>query len=303
MTSEIEREEQLRRLLSEAVEPVQPAPGAQTRLLARARAQAHHRKSRGTPALRWAVPLTLASLVVIAVVTVAFAVHGGNRSNSSASTVAGSATVKGPPETDTSSAAASQAQAGGGASLNPATPQPSSPPELSLGTRKTTGGTAYGPSAPVNAQAAAPEYVDSDGIFDTLSLQGGDLVATLSHDGVQVVSLPPPVGAGARVLGVTTLSSPDRAPVRVVFVRLTQAGTAATDTAVAVVGGRLTVLREGRDPVLLTIDPTHGYGCDQRSLVVAGNTTPLVVDGAQLVASPELRGVVTPAGRASGCGF
>ena len=44
MSSDTGTRAALRRLLAEAVEPVEPAPGAQTRLLARARAQAQRRK-------------------------------------------------------------------------------------------------------------------------------------------------------------------------------------------------------------------------------------------------------------------
>ncbi len=86
------REQQLRRLLSEAVEPVEPAAGAQTRLLARARAQAQ-RKSRGPLILRWGAPVVLASLAIAVVVTLVFAIHSGSGSNSSASTSAGGATA------------------------------------------------------------------------------------------------------------------------------------------------------------------------------------------------------------------
>jgi hypothetical protein len=303
MTSESEREQQLRRLLSEAVDPVQPAPGAQTRLLAKARAQAQ-RKSRGPLILRWGVPVALASLVIAAVVTLAFAVHG-DRSNSSASTSAGGATVNAPAK---GSADAAQASAGpstaAGARGSATNAQPASP-QLESGKNTTT----YSGGAPNAATTdggqlslrALSADVDGDGTQDPIAVQAGSLVTTLSRYGVQRVTLPPPVARAAGVLGVTTLSDPNGNAVRVVFVRLTQAGTASTDTIVAVVKGRLTVLRQGRDPVLLTIDPTHGYGCNQRSLAISGNTTPFVVDGSALVASPQLRAVVTPPAKAAGC--
>jgi hypothetical protein len=302
MTSDTEREQQLRRLLSEAVDPVEPAPGAQTRLLARARAQAH-RKSRGPVILRWGVPVALGSLVVIALVTVVFAVRSANRSDSSASTSAGSATAgTSAPQAARASAGPSSAGSATGQQFNPDVPSP----QLSLGKSATTdsgnaGAESGSKAAPDIPLALRPADLDGDGVPDTIAVQGGNLVATLSRDGKQAVSLPPPVGAGAGVLGGATLSDPDGRAATVVFVRLTQAGTAATDTIVALVNGRLTVLRQGSDPVLLTIDPTHGYGCDQRSLALAGNTTPFVVDGTQLVRSPNLRGVITPAAKVVGC--
>jgi hypothetical protein len=304
MTSDSEREQQLRRLLSEAVDPVQPAPGAQTRLLAKVRAQAHHRKSRRPLVLRLALPVTLACAVAIFVVTIAFATHGGDRSDSSASTASGATTSRSaeaaaPSKAALAPARPSAADASPPQVLNPA---PNSPePDLSKSTA------AYGNSktqSGVSGSASVggrPVDLDGDGVPDTIGVQGENLVATLSKDGVQKVALPQPVGAGARVLGGTTLSDLNRKPVAVVFVRLTRDATAATDTMAAVVGGRLTVLRQGSDPVLLTIDPTHGYGCDQSSLAIAGDTTPFVVDGSRLVASPELRGVITPAAKVTGC--
>ncbi len=300
MTSETNREEQLRRLLTEAVEPVEPAPGAQTRLLARARAQAHRRKSRGPVTLRWAMPATFAALVIIAVVTVAFAVHGANRSGSTASTAAGSAAASAPAPAAASTSSSASGHSGEGSSKGPAK---SASADLNANAPSTFGNKeqASGTASGAEPDPLRPTDLDGDGAFDSITLKGGTLVAGLSRGGAQTVTLPPPVGPGARVLGVTTLSDPSSQPVTVVFVRLTVAGASATDTVVAVVDGRLTVLRQGSDPVLLTIDPTHGYGCDQRNLVLAGNATPFVVDGVQLVASAQLRGVITPAGKATGC--
>jgi hypothetical protein len=307
MTSDTEREQQLRRLLSEAVEPVEPAAGAQTRLLARVRAQAQ-RKSRGPLILRWGVPVVLASLAVVVVVTLAFAINRGGGSNSSASTSAGGATVKSPAK---GPAGAAQASAGpstaADAKRSALSPVPATP-QFDSGKSATTNNGSIPGAATTDLDGrqlslARSADLDGDGSQELIAVQGGSLLATLSRDGVQRVTLPPPVASGAGVLGVTTLSDPNGNAVTVVFVRLTQAGTAATDTVAAVVDGRLTVLRQGTDPVLLTIDPTHGYGCDQRSVAMAGNTTPFVVDGAQLVASPELRGVITPPAKALGCGF
>jgi hypothetical protein len=283
---------------------VEPAAGAQTRLLARARAQVQ-RKSRGPLILRWGVPVVFASLAIVIVVTVAFAINRGGGSNSSASTSAGSATgsapVKGPAEAAQASAGPSAA---GGAERSGLNPAPATP-QLGSGKSATT----YSGAAPNAATTDLGQLsvgvrsanLDGDGTEDSIAVQGGSLVAALSRDGVQRVTLPPPVASAAHVLGVATLSDPNRNAVTVVFVRLTQAGSASTDTIVAVVNGRLTVLRQGSDPVLLSVDPTHGYGCDQRSLAIAGDTTPFVVDGSALVASPELRGVVTPPAKALGC--
>ncbi len=305
-----EREQELRRLLSEAVEPVEPAPGAQTRLFARARAQAHRRKSRKPLIVRWAVPLTFAAVIVFFAVTVTFALRHGQGSEASKS--GGTDAAGAPSRAAESSPASALAPAAPSATPGPLQykPVPRAPSSQDLSSLQNgSGGSTYGKSA--NAQAGAtgtarpsldflPD-LDGDGAPDSVSLADSTLTATLSRDGVQTVSLPPPVGSGSGVLGATTLSDPSGKPVIVVFVRLTQAGPDATDTLVSVVGGRLTVLRQGSEPALLTIDPTHGYACDQRALVLAGNMTPYVVSGAQLVPPPQQRGVITPAGKVLGC--
>jgi hypothetical protein len=173
------------------------------------------------------------------------------------------------------------------------------PPELS--NRKDASAAGANPNLNFGPDALTSADLDGDGIPDPLAITAGSLTATLSRDGRQTVTLPPPVGTGAGVLGVTVLSGKNGTPVTVVFVRLTQAGSDATDTIVALVNGRLTVLQQGAQPVLLTIDPTHGYACDQRTLAEAGDTRPLVVDGSKLVASPNLNGVIAPPGKVSGC--
>ncbi len=131
---------------------------------------------------------------------------------------------------------------------------------------------------------------------------GGTLVADLSRDGRQTVALPS-TGPGARVLGVASLRDAGGKPVPVVFVRLRQVDSTATDTLVSLVGGSLTVLEQGSGPALLTIDATHGYACDDNALLLTGSPTPYVVYGAELVASPGLR-VALPAAlpaKATGC--
>jgi hypothetical protein len=87
----------------------------------------------------------------------------------------------------------------------------------------------------------------------------------------------------------------------VVFVRLRQAGAKATDTVVALVDGRLTVLRQGSGPVLLKIDATHGYGCSQGTLAVSGNAAPFRVGGSSLVPSAVVRAAAATPAKTFGC--
>jgi hypothetical protein len=291
MSSEFDREQELRRLLAEAVEPVEPAPGAQARLLARARAE-RSRKQRPLMA-RWA-PAVLATLLVIGGVTVVFAVRGANRSNgSSAASTAGGA----PSTAAGRSTAAAQASA---AAPAPASQQLSTGKSASTDSGKGSGSTfSLNPNVPVPA-ALTPTDLDGDGRPDTFTLGAGTLAAQLSRYGLEAVSLPP-LGPGAKVLGITTLTDPNGGAVPVVFVRLRQVGATATDTIAALVDGRLTVLQQGSGPVLLTIDASHGYVCSQRSLALAGNTTPLVIEGLRLVPSPQLRGVIASPAKTYGC--
>jgi hypothetical protein len=150
------------------------------------------------------------------------------------------------------------------------------------------------------AGPARPSDLDGDGRADTFTLSGRVLTANLSRDGRQMVTLPP-VGPHAFVLFVSMLDDPNGQPVPVLFVRLRVASQSATDTIVALVGGRLTVLQQVSGPVLLTIDRTHGYVCSQRTLALAGDTTPFVVEGSQLVTSRQLAGVVATPAKAYGC--
>jgi hypothetical protein len=152
------------------------------------------------------------------------------------------------------------------------------------------------------AAALAPSDLDGDGRVDTFAINGGKLIATLSSDGTQSVQLPA-TGSGASVLGVAALSDPSSNTVPALFVRLRNSGGSVTDTIVTLVSGRLTVVQRGSEPVQLTVDASHGYGCNQRNLALAGDATPYVIDSAQLVASPQLRAVLAPAGKVSGCTF
>ncbi len=299
MTVESEREKALRRLLTDAVEPVEPAPGAQTRLLARARAQ--RRRNQRPLMVRWGVSAALASLLVILGVVVVSAIQAGNRSSDSSA----ASSAPGAPSRREAGPERSAPQA------SPA-PAPALPPVQSSGAAaesQNATGTGYGSAGkqlsglgPDAASVARLSDLDGDGVRDTLTLGAGTLAAQLSRYGLEAVALPP-LGPGARVLAVTTLSDAGGHPVAVVFVRLRQVGSTATDTIASVVAGRLTVLRQGSGPVLLTIDARHGYACNQGTLAESGKTAPFVVDGAQLVASALDQGGVATAGKSVGCGF
>jgi hypothetical protein len=88
--------------------------------------------------------------------------------------------------------------------------------------------------------------------------------------------------------------------VAVVLVRLQASDQSSTDTLATLVNGHLTVLRQGSGPVLLAIDATHGYVCEQGILAISGSATPFVVDGAQLVASSAVRAAAPARAAASG---
>jgi hypothetical protein len=288
MTSEFEREQELRRLLAEAVEPVEPAPGAQPRLLARARAQHNRRPWHQRPLMtRWA-PAVLATLLVIAGVTVVFTSRGED--GSSTSTSAGSAAAPSPgpvvrqqqplrslaPSTEAANASAPSREknAGGGTSLG--------------------SGAEFTPTSPV------PSDLDGDGRPDTFTLGAGTLAADLSRYGLEAVSLPP-LGPGARALGVTSLTDLNGHAVPVIFIRLRQVGASSTDTVAALVDGHLTVVQRGSKPALLTIDASHGYTCNQGTLVLSASTTPLVVEGSQLVTSRLVRAAAAAPRTSTGC--
>lgn len=138
MSSESEREKAIRRLLAEAVEPVEPGPGAQARLLARARAQ--QRRRRRPSIAHLAMPAVLASLLAVLGVLVVFAARGGG--GRSASTSAGSNTAAGPagmPSAATAQASASPIVPG---------PEAGSSSDAAKSPQKQSQGTTYSPSEP-----------------------------------------------------------------------------------------------------------------------------------------------------------
>jgi hypothetical protein len=292
---DVEREQALRRMLTDAVEPIEPAPGAQTRLLARARA--HRRRKERPLVVRWA-PAALASLLVILGVTLLFAVRGGNRSNGSS----GSSSAAGAPSPAAGSTAVQPAEPESAAAPVPGLKQLSSKAAASDQSAGAAGThDSFNPNQRVpGAASVSGSDLDGDGRPDTFTLRAATLAAQLSRVGLEAVSLPP-LGPGARVLGVTALTDSNGAAVPVVFVRLRQAGAKATDTVVALVDGRLTVLRQGSGPVLLKIDATHGYGCSQGTLAVSGNAAPFRVGGSSLVPSAVVRAAAATPAKTFGC--
>ncbi len=301
MSSDSDREQELRRLLADAVEPIEPSPGSQTRLLARARAQQRRRQRPLMERLR--LPAAAVSLLAVVALVVVLVSRAGDRSNGSSatSTAAGAASAASAPSRGAqASSPATQAQ---GPVSSPAAFPKAPPKDLSRG--GSTAGSRSDSTSGLNPDASMagpsrPSDLDGDGRADTFTLSGRVLTANLSRDGRQMVTLPP-VGPHAFVLFVSTLDDPNGQAVAVLFVRLRVASQSATDTVVALVDGRLTVLQEGSGPALLTIDRTHGYVCSQRTLALVGDATPFVVDGSQLVASRELSGVVAAPAKTSGC--
>ena len=214
---ESEREDALRRLLAEAVEPVEPSPGAQARLLARARAQGRkpHRPFLYPVGSRWGSDGA-----------------GDRRGDGGAvrpferrfvgvdqrriGRRRGAARAPASPEPKADAAA-------------PLLPEPLNSQQLSTvtGTSASAGARYQSNAGPAPAKAAlSPSDLDGDGIPDPVTLQAGKLTAELSRDGSQTVDLPS-LGPGARVLGVASLRGvASLAPV--VFVRLSQVGATST---------------------------------------------------------------------------
>jgi hypothetical protein len=287
---DFEREQELRRLLADAVEPIEPSPGAETRLLARARAQERHRRRPLMTRLR--IPAAVVSFLAIVVLAVVFVRANRGSNGASAGSTAASAPSRAPESSSASAASAGTAKPP--TALNPV------PSSKSLSNEKGAGTSYSGDTSATRPQVASlvPFDLDGDGRTDTFTLGAGTLGAQLSRYGLEAVSLPP-LGAGARVLGVTSLTAPDGTPVAVVFVRLRQVGSTATDTIVSLVNGRLTVLRLDSGPVSLTIDATHGYGCSQGTLAISGKATPLAVDGSWLVTSAVVRAAAAATPRTS----
>ncbi len=279
--NDLEREEALRRLMAEAVQPIHPAPGSQARLQARiesaevkakrGRERVNPEKAKGSgngSAKRswWRVsPAGLGwsgaglSTAAIIVATVIFATHGSRTGSSSS----GASSISAPAA---ASAGAAPAQ---GAEKVPS----------ALGRR---------------------DDLDGDGVADVFTLAGGTLSVQLSSGGRQQVTLPA-TGPGARVLDVTQLKSPAGSQVPVVFVRLLQRTGLIQDAAATLVDGRLTVLGIDAQPAVLTVDATHGYACSDGELALSGNQAAYAVQGSQLVASPRLRAVHAVPGLATGC--
>jgi hypothetical protein len=265
--NDLERQEALRRLMVEAVQPIHPAPGSQARLQARiesAEAEAKQRPEKAKRSWRRVSPASLGwsgvgvSTAAIVVATVIFATHG-TRTGSSSS---GASSISAPAA---ASAGAAPAQ-----------------------------GAEKKPSALVRGD------LDGDGIADAFTLAGGTLTVALSGGGRQQVTLPA-TGPGARVLDVTQLKSPAGNPVPVVFVRLLERTGLIQDAAATLVDGRLTVLGLDSRPAVLTVDATHGYACSDGELALSGNPAAYAVQGSQLVTSPRLRAVHAVPGLATGC--
>lgn len=268
-------EERLRQLLAEAVEPVEPGPGAEARLNAKIRAR---RRERHLPQrLRWAGATLGAAAVLVGAVFVV--TQTGRNDGSSASTAAGS------------SATSSSDRAPQAAEASP--PAAGSAPG---GAKGGSGGQAY---APAEKNAAVPSSRSSSQLLgnlpatsartpgggDQLTLSGSQLTErfrTGNQTVTQSVTLPQ-VSAGARVLGVTQLRDAAGALMPVAFVRIGADASQARDTLVAVVGGKLTVLRLAGQPVVLDVTTTEGYACAGPLNVTSGQVTSYVVSGPDLV--------------------
>ena len=298
MTGDDDIGQKLRRLMTEAVEPVTPEPGQEARFLARLRAS--QKTGRRVPApLRWsAAGLSTAAVVAVAVL---FAARGHDAKSSAAS--AGSNAVS-PSSVSASSAATERspaaAEPGGPSRADLALPFRTNPQLNSDAGQGSAGGSFSASTGSVPKAALVPPDLDEDGVVDTFALERGTLVAQLSRVGRQTVTLPT-LGAGAGVLGTTRLITAARTPVSVAFVRLSDMAGQTRDVVVAVADGRLTLLRFGSTSAVLTVDAMHGYACSDGELAVSGNSALYVINGAQLVASPRLRALLAVAGQASGC--
>lgn len=259
--NDLEQEEALRRLLTEAVEPIQPAPDAQARLQRRLRIGREPRKRFWERAgFGWAATgLATAGVIVLAVLFVH--VRGADSSKSSS---------------------------GSSAVSNPAA-QPQSAAAGSSTTR-----------APSQSFPVVTSDLDGDGRADSLTVVGGNLVAELTKDGHQSVALPSN-GLGNSILGFTRLQFYAAGAGQVALIRLGDHSGAAHYVVVAVAAGKLSVLQIGSGPALLTVDAAHGFGCNDEELVVSGVSAAYVIKGDQLVASPRLRAVTTPVARITGC--
>jgi hypothetical protein len=291
-------EERLRLLLSDAVEPLQPGPGAEARLHAKIRAG---RRERNWPnRLRWA-GATLGAAAVLAggvlVVT-----QTGRGDGSSASTATASSPRSGP----SSSGASSGALSYGAGAPRPAAAASASTADLGgttlepLEQQKRVGSVTGGPqlsdgaAAPMNPQFRAPNSSDLNGDHspDQLTISGQRLVV-IFRSSTQSVTLPQ-VSAGARVLGVTQLQNAAGQWVPVAFIRVGADSAHARDTLVAVVAGKLTVLQLGGQPVVLAVTGSQGYTCDGALVITSATATRYTVNGANLIPTGSAGGVAKP---------
>ena len=299
-------EERLRLLLSEAVEPLQPGPGAEARLHAKIRAG---RRERSWPnRLRWAGATLGAAAVLAGGVLVVTQTGRGDGSSAS------SATASSPRSGPASSGASSGASSSGALSDGAGAPRPAAAASGSIadlgGTtleqQKRVGSVTGGPqlsegaAAPMNPQFGALNSSDLNGDHspDQLTISGQRLVV-IFRSSTQSVTLPQ-VSAGARVLGVTQLQNAAGEWVPVAFIRVGADSAHARDTLVAVVAGKLTVLQLGGQPVVLAVTGSQGYTCDGTLVITAATVTGYTVNGANLIPTGSAGGVAKPG---SNCTF
>jgi hypothetical protein len=307
-------EEKLRQLLTEAVEPVQPGPGAQARLQAKIRQQRAPRDVRR--GLRWAGAV-LGTAAVVSGAAVAINAQHGHSTDSSASSASSAKTgsansdstssgkvngpMAGPSAADSRSATTpnveTTAGAGGAAPAAQASPPSYAP---AAGDKSLSGGTTQKVPEDLSplARSITPLDLNGDNQADVLTLTDQRLIVKFSN-GSQSATLPQ-VSTGARVLGVTELRNASGTWTPVAFVRLEASPGYARETLVAVVDGKLTVLRLSGKPVQLTVTAAQGYTCAGSLIVTAGGVFGYVVSGADLV-SDGSTGNAAKAG--SNCGF
>jgi hypothetical protein len=293
-------EERLRLLLSDAVKPLQPGPGAEVRLHAKIRAG---RRERNRPnRLRWAGATLGAAAVLAGGVLVVTQTGWGDGSSAS------SATESSPRSGPSSSAASSSGASSGALSYGSNAPRPAAAASAStadlggttLEPQKRVGSVAGGPqlsegaAAPTNPQfrALTPSDLNGDHSPDQLTISGQRLVA-IFRSGTQSVTLPQ-VSAGARVLGVTQLQNAAGEWMPVAFIRVGADSAHARDTLVAVVAGKLTVLQLGGQPVVLAVTGSQGYTCDGALVITAATATRYTVNGANLIPTGSAGGVAKP---------
>jgi hypothetical protein len=312
-------DERLRQMLSEAVEPVQPGPGAEARLHAKIRARRRTRDLQRQ--LRWAGVVLGAAAVVTGGILVlgphsgrgsdgssaSSALAAGASSTSAAQPSAAAAGPSGPPASPNSAKQAAPAvpvpaqSSAATAGLPPGSASSRTGSDLSGGTTRPVPSLEAGIAGSQAYQPTPASDLDGDHVADQLTLSGQKLVVNFRH-GRQTVTLPQ-VGAGARVLGVTLLQKETGGLTPVAIVRLRVDAVHAYDTLVALVpagtAGKLTVLRLDGKPVVLTVSGSQGYACAGPLLLTTGTAKAYVVESANLVADGP-GGVARPG---SNCGF